>query len=178
MVHEKMKLVRKKSGLNQVDFSKTIDVSVATYSAYETGKQTPRVDVIQRLCETYSVSADWLLGLKPKELQRNSEVLDNLISLKKSGASLLTLNIDYYDSTIHRNNNMKAVMALMNSEELFDVIDNWSNLNLLFERGTMKEEVIETWLNAERQKLNEAMLISFPINSEDALRIAKRISKE
>ena len=44
-------------------FSKRIGISQQTVDCYINGKRKPSLDFIYRVCSTYGVSSDWLLGL-------------------------------------------------------------------------------------------------------------------
>ncbi len=59
----RLKQVREDAGLSQLEFAEKINIGVSSYNAYENGKQVPRVDVVEDICEIFNVSADWLLGL-------------------------------------------------------------------------------------------------------------------
>lgn len=68
MISERLKELREKAGLTQLEFSKEIGVAVSTYNAYEQGTSFPKSDVLVRVCNIYNVSADWLLGLNDRNL--------------------------------------------------------------------------------------------------------------
>ncbi|MDI9461718.1 MAG: helix-turn-helix transcriptional regulator [Bacillota bacterium] len=89
MFSARLKQIRENSGLSQVDFSQEIGVSVATYNAYETGKQYPRIDVIKKICEKYDVSADWLLDISVQPQVHNWADVVKLVEAITLGASLV-----------------------------------------------------------------------------------------
>ena len=53
-------------GINQVEFGKRINVSKQCVSNWESGYIQPSIDVLVRIATTFSVSADYLLGLSDK----------------------------------------------------------------------------------------------------------------
>lgn len=59
---KRLKLLRKKSGITQKQLSNSIGVTERAIVAYESGKMKPNFDAINSLADTFSVSADYLLG--------------------------------------------------------------------------------------------------------------------
>ena len=69
IIGDKIKIIRKQTGLNQAQFGSKIGVSQDTVSLWEKGKSTPAVDYIISIIQNFThegeqISADWLLGLK------------------------------------------------------------------------------------------------------------------
>lgn len=79
----RLKQVREDAGLSQLEFAEKINIGVSSYNAYENGKQIPRVDVIETICELFNVSADWLLGLNDgvSNIRTYANVTDVVIEL-------------------------------------------------------------------------------------------------
>ena len=51
---------------SQVSFASAIDIHRIQYAKYESGKNAPSIDVLERICRVHACSADWLLGLKDR----------------------------------------------------------------------------------------------------------------
>ncbi len=66
MFYERVKELRNSLGINQVEFGKRINVSKQCISNWESGYIQPSIDMLIRIAETFSVSADYLLGLSDK----------------------------------------------------------------------------------------------------------------
>ena len=66
MFYERIKELRNSLGINQVEFGKRINVSKQCVSNWENGYIQPSIDVLIRIATTFSVSADYLLGLNDK----------------------------------------------------------------------------------------------------------------
>jgi transcriptional regulator with XRE-family HTH domain len=66
MFYERVKELRNSLGINQVEFGKRINVSKQCISNWESGYIQPSIDMLRRIAETFSVSADYLLGLSDK----------------------------------------------------------------------------------------------------------------
>lgn len=60
---------REKAGYTQKEAAISLDVSVQAVSYWETGSRMPSVDKILQMCALYNVSADYLLGRTPMEIE-------------------------------------------------------------------------------------------------------------
>jgi transcriptional regulator with XRE-family HTH domain len=49
---------------SQASFADTIAINRVQYAKYESGANSPSVDILERICRVHACSADWLLGLK------------------------------------------------------------------------------------------------------------------
>ena len=58
----RIKELRKRAGLNQVELAKLCNISQGTLSAYETGRTDPDLAILKRLADFFGVSIDYLLG--------------------------------------------------------------------------------------------------------------------
>ena len=58
---EKLKALRKKAGLSQLELAEKVFVSRQAVSRWEAGVAAPSGDNIKRLSELYNVSIDWLV---------------------------------------------------------------------------------------------------------------------
>jgi transcriptional regulator with XRE-family HTH domain len=50
--------------MNQGEFADSVGISRGAMSYYEQETRTPDIDVLRAICETYNISADYLLGLE------------------------------------------------------------------------------------------------------------------
>lgn len=66
MLDHKLSNLRDQLELTQEEMATLLDVSVGTWSKYETGNLTPPLNRLQQICETCKVSANYLLGLQDK----------------------------------------------------------------------------------------------------------------
>lgn len=48
---------------SQASFAASIEVNRVQYAKYESGKNAPSVEILERICRLHSCSADWLLGI-------------------------------------------------------------------------------------------------------------------
>lgn len=61
---ERLKAIRKESGLRQRDVYEALDISPNGYASYEQGRTEPSIETLIKLCKIFDVSADYLLGLE------------------------------------------------------------------------------------------------------------------
>lgn len=61
---ERLKELRKEKNIGQNALAKALNLSNASVSYWETGKQLPSAEAVYKLARFYGVSADFLLGLK------------------------------------------------------------------------------------------------------------------
>ena len=64
MFEERIKELRLSLGINQVEFGKRINVSKQCVCNWENGNIQPSIEMLVRIATTFSVSADYLLGLE------------------------------------------------------------------------------------------------------------------
>jgi transcriptional regulator with XRE-family HTH domain len=57
---DRIKVIRKNSGMNQTEFGEAIGVTLAAYSKYETGKVVPDKSVRMLICSKFHVNEHWL----------------------------------------------------------------------------------------------------------------------
>lgn len=60
--NEKLRLLRKESGVTLKEISNGIGIPLSTYSNYEQGLREPSLHILKRICDYYDVSADYLIG--------------------------------------------------------------------------------------------------------------------
>lgn len=75
---ERIQEGRKRLGLSQEQLGEQLFVSRQTVSLWEKNQTLPTIDNILRLCEIFSVSADYLLGNEPKPADENEPPLEKI----------------------------------------------------------------------------------------------------
>lgn len=182
MFADRLKKVREKLGLTQLEAAKMIEIAPSSYSAYEVGKQNPKIDVLLRMCKQFNVSADWLLDVeKPVNEMNNRELLITLMGLRKSGAQIRTLDITFRDSggiagTIYKQN---TVAVLLDGEILKPSWDSLETLEYNVKQDKLPASSLDTWLKAELDELSKPPKSeSDPFNKYLADAIEKHLRKE
>ena len=67
MLGERIKSLRNVSSLSQVMLAQKLKVTKQTVSNWENDNILPSVDMLVKICEFFSVSTDYLLGLDDKK---------------------------------------------------------------------------------------------------------------
>lgn len=180
MFSERLKQVRENYGLSQLDFSQEISVSVATYNAYETGKQYPRINVIKRICEKYNVSADWLLGVNAIEnIKSDADWLKTIVSLIDSGAAVEVVKIDWPKEWREDGEliaSQDTILVFIDGDGLNDSVEELMNLKNLVQKEVIDENVFKLWFENEIKKLSENEPLRRLYISELAKNTAERIN--
>lgn len=60
---------RERAGLTQKEAAISLDVSIQAVSYWETGSRVPSVEKILQMCDLYNVTADYLLGRTPMDIE-------------------------------------------------------------------------------------------------------------
>ena len=59
---QRLRELRRKAGMTQIEVAEKINVSQSSYAYYETAKKEPKIDTLQRLADLYQTSIDYLVG--------------------------------------------------------------------------------------------------------------------
>lgn len=61
MFEARLRTLREELGLTQAETAEKLDVSLATYGAWEQGRRKPGYEELDRICKLFLTSADWLM---------------------------------------------------------------------------------------------------------------------
>lgn len=53
-------MTREAFGLGQNEFARRAGIASNTYNQYEQGKNIPRLDIANQLCDQYGITLDWI----------------------------------------------------------------------------------------------------------------------
>jgi len=62
MFSEKLKELRRRDGITQLEMSKRLGVSLGAVGNWESGKRTPDAEMLVHIADTFGVTVDYLLG--------------------------------------------------------------------------------------------------------------------
>jgi len=62
MFSEKLKEIRRRDGITQLQAAKQLGVSLGAVGNWESGKRTPDAEMLVRIADTFGVTTDYLLG--------------------------------------------------------------------------------------------------------------------
>ncbi|WP_195487321.1 helix-turn-helix domain-containing protein [Streptococcus parasanguinis] len=83
---ERLKKLRKDTGLTQVDVASKLGISQQAYASWERGIKKPTQENLVRLAQILNVSVDYIVG----NLQETSDELDNIELLFRMNSKGLT----------------------------------------------------------------------------------------
>ena len=63
----RLKELRENQNMSQAEFAASIGMLQQQYSRYEIGEREPQIKHIRKICRTYKISSDWLLGLDDRK---------------------------------------------------------------------------------------------------------------
>ena len=66
MLGSRIRELRLSLGMSQIEFGNALNVTKQSVSNWENGNIMPSVDMLERIAEKHSVSADYLLDLAPR----------------------------------------------------------------------------------------------------------------
>ena len=90
MFNERIKELRLSLGLSQVEFGKKLNISKQCVSNWENDNIQPSIDMLIKICKTFSVNSDYLLGIS------FTEKLDiSNLNLKQKG--IIFALMSYYE---------------------------------------------------------------------------------
>lgn len=98
---ERLRELRKASGINASAAAKHLGVSAAHYSKLETGETLPSVEFLVRISELYNVSLDYLLGISNRRY--NEAFLESFLQDKPDSfvcafEKMITLLVELYNT--------------------------------------------------------------------------------
>lgn len=75
MISDKIKKIRIESGLSRKEAAEKMGIPYTTYTNYETGYRTPKIETIRSISSLLNVPINYLLGIAPFN---NMEAIDNM----------------------------------------------------------------------------------------------------
>jgi len=138
---------RKKKGLTQIKTAELANIRQARYSAYETGRQIPPVDVAATLADVLDVSLDWLCG---KDKQSKFESVGDIAQTIVDMTAACEVNFDEVG--------LGVAIIISHQQELADFLARFDSLREMENKETTKK-VFSAWVNTEIQELSSIPLI-------------------
>ncbi len=166
MFAKRLKEIREKRGLKQVELAKILEVSPQTVSAYEKAEiatkagKNPTLESAIDIAKRVGVSLDWLCGLESLENAQKNKTYgdvarDLMFAMEVPGNDYSTIEAQpYYDSSDYVY--YPAVMIANN--QLFNFFTGWKKLKDLWSSNTIDEEVYQLWLDKHLSLLDKQMV--------------------
>ena len=180
--YHRIKEVRLRSNMTQKQLADATGIAPGSLSAYEKGAKTPPVDVAYRIAQALSVSLDWLFNyeLSEKEVQflirsygDAARLIINLAIMQQEKAKIFAFN----PNSSHCNDKTSSgeiekeklkifcdgeyyTLLMIKGEILSRFFEDFTELYNLCIAGTVKKEVLDTWLQAKYALLDQIPLSS------------------
>ena len=72
---DRLKTLRNKKGLSQMEFSKQIGISKSSVNMYERGEREPNFEILETIADYFNVDLDYLLGKTDIENRAQAAVI-------------------------------------------------------------------------------------------------------
>lgn len=125
---EKLIQLRKQKGYSQESLAEKLDVSRQAISRWENGETTPDMSVLIKLCEVYSISADYLI-------RDDYEKEDDIPVIKRKNEEIIEVR--------QKNSNLLLFSAIM-----FVFVSLCALMSLITAQSDMQVIIDAIWLGA------------------------------
>ena len=96
-INNRIGKLRSELGLSGREFAEKLGVTRSTVNNWETGGYNVKADDIEKICSTFSVSADWLIGISDvKNPETSVQAIHNYTGLSEQAIEVLhNMNSEY-----------------------------------------------------------------------------------
>lgn len=93
---ERLKDLRKRHSVSQIDLGKSLSFGPSAISSYETANHEPSYDILIKICDYFSVSVDYILGHDITSVYSTEEVrlLEKYRELNDSDKQIISRILD------------------------------------------------------------------------------------
>lgn len=100
ILSKRLKELRQNLNITQKEFAKTLNITAAALSKYESGNGYPSIPILAEIAKKYNVSVDWLLGLSENnttttEVTNYSDLIQPIVTLTKSKKLQKIISLEY-----------------------------------------------------------------------------------
>jgi transcriptional regulator with XRE-family HTH domain len=96
-MNNRLKIVRKKTGLNQNDFADALGISVSNISSYESGRRNPSDAFISLICSKYGINEEWLRdGTGNMEAIKTDDFTSAIVQIDKDDPKARQVILNYW----------------------------------------------------------------------------------
>jgi transcriptional regulator with XRE-family HTH domain len=109
---ERLKTVRKREGLSQGGIAKRLGIPQTTWSHYETGRNQPKRDLIEKICAEFSLDMEWLVFNRRPNLPAPKQATDSYPRFLEQSEKLMKIQDKLILAQERENALLKEVSAL------------------------------------------------------------------
>ena len=93
---KRLKVLRKKAGINQAEIADVLNIERSTYAYYESGKTTPSFNTLLNICKIHSVTTNWLLtGVATNETEAKlNTIISDSVKVEKEIIDILKQKLE------------------------------------------------------------------------------------
>ena len=115
-MNNRLKIVRKKTGLNQNDFADALGISVSNISSYESGRRNPSDAFISLICSKYGINEEWLRdGTGNMEAIKPDDFTSAVVQIDKGDPKARQVILNYWH------------MSQQDKDLFWKFLDKWTN---------------------------------------------------
>ena len=148
----RLKELRNSLGLNQSEFSESIQLKQPTYNAYEKGANKPQVDTLIKIAAKYNVSIDWICGLSDDE-DRPKVTFDTYADVLSVIFDIGMLDITKTNEG-SCNSDRDHFSICFDDEKMNEALKDWKKMHDFLRDGFVDEEVYLLWVEKTLKKYN------------------------
>ena len=113
MFSEKLKELRRRDGITQLQAAKHLGVSLGAVGNWESGKRTPDAEMLVHIADTFGVTVDYLLGRADDAGTAPTEVERCIDQLKKRPELVTLVSLTKNASTDDVNRVIRVIEAMI-----------------------------------------------------------------
>lgn len=163
---ERLRELRKRKGYTQQQMSKIMDLGLATYGTYETGRYIPDANTIAFLADFFNVTADYLLGLTDSPFFEDEENVFRLDFSDKCLHNLLNISASKRKTRV-----FEMLINNKRFEELLIFIDTYLLFSEKLEKSA-KEQYQDAYKRATRIDISFNNYLSVDAYPDGGVKVA------
>ena len=160
---ERLLQARRDRNLSQRAAAALIGIQAASLSSYESGRNSPNLEIASKIAAAYGCSLDWLCGIESAtgnddmlEKMTKAEAFRKFTALCESGIPL-----EIHTAWFRSNGKEDRIdLCIKGCEWLAKMIDTYQKLLELLKAGEIESEVLSAWKEKKMQELDEPIFVT------------------
>lgn len=146
---ERLKELRTIRGITQKELADSVGISAGAVYSYESKRQIPNIQTIFDICETYGVSADWLLGLTEVPAKMSLGQIVKSIEAMKENTTVIIKPIK--STRIYG----QALVLILTNEEIHKYFVTEMQTRKFLSESMLDETVFDAWKSTTMKELED-----------------------